>query len=477
MAIGLNSIFDIGRKGLRSNLSGLNVSGNNIANVNTEGYSREVITIKPSHSFKTPQGIFGTGSEVESIRRVRNEIVDRQIRAHNNPLGEYQEKEKIYKQIENIFNEPNSEFGIREQFEKLFDNFHELANDPENGSTRSVLYQHAIVLCESINGIDEQLKSLSSDVSIEIDQKVSEINNIAQRIADLNVKIVSQENLGGQANQLRDERDRELDRLSEIINVYFKEESTGSINVSIGGNSLVSDGERVSSLEKRDIYDGTNFLTKILGAESGLEFTPRGGELLALIECRNEVIPKYREKFNEVVETLITQVNSIHRNGVGLKGSLLEYPHDNDFFAGTGASDIDVADAIKESVNNIAAAERLEQIDAVGNVEVYGAPGDNKIALQLANLKDILVFENNTETMDDALARTIGELGTEAKDASDNFARQNMVVTQFKNLRDSISGVTVDEELTYLIRFQRGYQACARVISTVDELFETLINM
>ncbi len=477
MPIGLNSIFDIGRKGLRANLAGLNVSGNNIANVNTEGYSRQQIAFDPSYPFKTPQGIFGTGVEVASIRRVRNEIIDRQIRKHNSPLGYFEEKQRIYKQIENIFNEPNGVFGIREQIEKFFDNFHELANDPESGSTRTVILEHGKTLIESIKRIDDQLVSLSSDVSFQIGQKVDEINNIAQSIAGLNEKIVAAENLGGTANTLRDKRDLEIDKLSKMVTVYFKEDSSGAVNIAISGNSLVSDGERVSTLEKMDFNNGVDFVTKIFGSESGLEFKPNSGELSGLLEIRNEVVPLYRERFDSIIASIITQVNSLHRNGVGIKGSLSEVPHDNDFFAGTGAKDIDLSDAVKESINNIAAAERVETLDGAGNTVISGAPGDNKIALQIANLKGILVFENNTETFDDYLAKTIGQLGIGAKNVDDNASRQKLILAEFENLRDSTSGVSIDEELTHLIRFQRGYQASARVISTVDELFDTLINM
>ena len=477
MGIGLGSIFDIGRKALKANLGGLNVSGNNVANVNTEGYSREVITFKPSIPFRTPRGVFGTGVEIESVRRVRDDIVDMQIRTHNTPLGEFQEKEKIYKQLENIFNEPSSEYGIREQFERFFDTFQEFANDPESGSIRTVLREQAQVLTETIKRVDQQLVILSKDIGFEISQKVDEINNIAKRIADLNVKIVSSENIGSSANQLRDQRDLELDRLSEITNVYYKEDSGGAINVSVGGNSLVSIGERVSSLKCIDINDGVNLLSKVTGAESGLEFVTNSGRLKGLLECRNEIIPEYRERLNILTKTLISQVNNLHRNGVGLKGSQPEVPHDNDFFTGTGSSDIDLSDAIKSSVNNIAAAERIETVDESGQTIITGASGDNKIALQIANLKGTLIFESNTKTFDDYFSETIGVLGVEARDVKDNAARQQMVVTQFQNLRDSTSGVSLDEELTYLIKYQRGYQAAARVISTVDEMFLTLINM
>jgi len=477
MGIGLGSIFDIGRKALKANLGGLNVSGNNVANVNTEGYSREVITFKPSLPFRTPRGIFGTGVEIESIRRVRDDIVDMQIRTHNTPLGEFQEKEKIYKQLENIFNEPSAEYGIREQFERFFDTFHEFANDPESGSIRTVLREQAQVLTETIKRADQQLVILSNDIGFETSQKVDEINNIAKRIADLNVKIVSLENVGSSANTLRDQRDLELDRLSEITNVYYKEDSVGAINVSVGGNALVSSGEMVSSLNCIDINDGANLLSKVTGAESGLEFVTNSGRLKGLIECRNEIIPKYRERLNLLTRTLISRVNNLHRNGVGLKGSQIEVPHDNDFFGGTDASDIGLSDAIKSSVNNIAGAERIETVDESGQTVITGTPGDNTIALQIANLKGTFIFESNTKTFDDYFSETIGALGVEARDAKDNAARQQMVVTQFKNLRDSTSGVSLDEELTYLIKYQRGYQAAARVISTVDEMFLTLINM
>lgn len=477
MLVGLRSIFDIGRKGLKTNLAGLDVTGNNIANVNTEGYSRQKIQFVPSSPFKTPYGIFGTGAEVDGINRVRDAIVDRQIRTQNTPMGEYEVLENLYTQIENIFAEPNAEYGIRAQIESFFDSFHELANDPESGTARKVVYEQSAVLSTVFNTIDEQMTILSGDIGFEIKQKIDEINNISQRIADLNMKIASAENNNASANSLRDERDLELDRLSKITNVYYNEESSGSMNVSVGSNSVVSDGFRVSTLLATEYNDNGEIKIKLSGAESGVEFIPRGGELKALLDGMNTIIPDYREKLDLLAGQIISQVNSIHRNGVGLQGSLNEVPHDNDFFTGTDAGTIDIADAIKDSVNNIAAAERFETVHETGEVEVWGSPGDNKIALQIANLKNVLTFENNTESFDDYLASLIGGLGVEAKDAGDNASRQTSIVTQFANLRDSTSGVSLDEELTFLIQFQRGYQAASRVITTVDEMFATLINM
>jgi len=475
---GLNSVFDIARKGLRAGLEGLNVAGNNIANVNTEGYSQQRIEFKPSPSIKHPTGIFGTGVVAAGVFRARDRVVDSQFRRENLSLKENEIKENYLRQIETIFGEPVEQGGIRQVLNRFFNSFHELANAPEDGTVRTLVRENAKVLVTVMHRIDEQLTDLNKDLYMDLSDDINKLNQIGEKIATLNKQIVSIENIGKKANDLRDERDRALDELSEIGDLYYKEESSGSMNVSIAGRTLVSDGLQVAKFKIEEYLEGDDIKARILDETTEKEISLRNGELKGIMDIRNNIIPEYRSLVDILVSKLIEQVNVVHKNGVGLEGSEGGgVPHDNDFFTGTDAGTIDIADVIKQNLNYIAAAERKQSVDAQGNITITGNPGDNKIALQIANIKSLLVFESNTISFDANLASIISKLGVETRTAADKVVAQNQILKEFTNLRDAVSGVSIDEELTNIIRYQRAYQASARVISSVDEMFQTLINM
>lgn len=476
MGVGLNSAFNIGRKGLNVSLAGLNVTGNNIANVNTEGYSRRRVDISASVPQRLPQGIFGTGVEIDRVTRFRNEVADRQLRRQNEDLGLHEKLEDALRQIETIINEPAESNGIRGMLQQFFDNFHELANDPESGTTREVVRQHALVLTEAFNRIDQQLDILSKDIRLELDDKVGVVNDLANDIADLNTKILVSENIGQAANDLRDERDRKLDELSKLVNLYYKETSNGTMNVSIGGRTLVSNGISLANFILEDYSEGGEIGTRVIGETDNVELQVARGELRGLQDVRNEIIPEYKSLLDQLASQFIESVNNLHNRGVGIQGSAAEIPHDIDFFTGTDAGNISVASAILESTANIAAAQRRERTEG-NDLIIYGEPGDNKVALELANLRQTLVFDSNTKSFDDYLSTIIGRLGVETKNEIETVLNAQRVIDNFQNIRDGVSAVSLDEELTNLIRFQRSYQANAKLITTVDELFQTLVNL
>ena len=473
--IGINTGFEIAKKGLRSQLAGLNVTGHNISNVATEGYSRQELNLKPSVPFKLTYGVFGTGVEADGVRRIRDTLIDRQLREQTTDVNKYQTYERVLREIETIINEP-SEHGIRSLVSEFFDNFHELANDPESMTTRNYIREQARVLTNAMNRVDDQLMILSQSITFEISTRITDVNSILGQISKLNGQIKSLENIGKSANDSRDQRDKLIDDLSEYMDIYVKEHPSGDMNIASGGRGIVFGARNLEFGVEESSEDG-EIVAEIVAAEDLRPVTIRNGQLYALQRMKNEIIPKYRESLDTVAEELISKVNNLHSVGVGLKGTSLVIPTNIDFFQGTDAGTIALSDDIEDNLNNIAAAQRVETTDASGNVEYSGSPGDNTIALQIAGLKTSLVLNNGTQSILDLLNATIGELGVETSDAARIASNNNLLLNELKNIKDSTSGVSLDEEFVNLIKFQRGYQASARVISVIDEMFETLITM
>jgi len=473
--IGINTAFEIGRKGLRAQLAGLNVTGHNIANVSTEGFSRQQVNLVPSSPIKYTFGVFGSGVLVEGVRRIRDELVDKQVREQTSEVRKYETYERVLREIETIINEP-SDHGIRSLLSEFFDNFHDLANDPEDQSIRNNIREQAGVLTRAFNRIYEQLSILGDNVAFEIERKIDEINSNVDKIADLNRQIRSLENIGKPANDSRDERDLLMDELSEIVDIVSNQMSDGRINISSGGRAIVF-GARSLNFDTNVTNQSGELIYEVIGKEDGKKIELNNGELYALLRMKNVIIPKYKEKLNNIASVLIEKVNAFHRIGVGLKGTAPDIPNNNNFFKGSDARTIDIDDAINENLNNIAAAQSVQTTDENGNVQITGSPGDNYIALQIAGLKTSLILNNNTQSIMDQLNSTIAELGIETSDAGRVAGNNNLLLKELLNIRDSNSAVSLDEEFTNLIRYQRGYQASARLVSVVNEIFETLINI
>ena len=473
---GIRAAFDIGRKSLRAQLAGLNVTGNNIANVNTKGYSRQEVTLASDFPMRTPDGVFGTGVKLEGVRRIRDKLVDRQLRNEIHTKSKNEALERVLNQIETTFNEP-SETGLRVLMSQFFDNFYNLANDPENSTTRFNLRESSKILIEAFHRIDDQLQVLSDDIDFELRRSVERLNSLSAQVAELNTEIVSFEGASkGTANDLRDKRDIAIDEISEFIDIFPLEKPNGMVDVAAQAQTLVTSNFPIN-LEVTTRSENGNLISEVIVTETGNVFEANNGKIFALVQARNEIIPHFRERLNILANELITKVNSIHRTGVGLQGTAMEIPKDNDFFTGNNAGNIDLSQAIKDDVNAIAAASRVDTILPNGEVITSGAPGDNKIALEIANLKQERVLSNGTESLLDFFNAIIGEVGIAAKEAQDNVRNEEQIITQFQNIRDSTSGVSLDEEFVNLIKFQRGFQAGARLITTIDDMFETLINM
>lgn len=473
---GIRSALDIGRKALRAQLAGLNVTGNNIANVNTPSYSRQEVTLVTDRPVATPEGLFGSGVKIGGVRRIRDNLVDRQLRNELHTKGKNDILERIYNQLETTINEP-SDTGLRSLMSRFFDNFFELANDPENATTRFNLRESGNLLVETFHRLDKQLRVLSDDIDFQLRRGVENLNATSGQIANLNSQIVSLEAASlGTANDLRDERDRKLDELSELLDIFALEKPSGIIDVAASEQTLVSTNFP-TILEVRVRSEGGNLKSDILVTDTQEIFKVKNGKLAGLLESRNVIIPHFRDLFDVLAKNIVDRVNNVHSAGVGLQGNTPNIPKDNDFFTGDNAGNIDLSLAVKTDANNIAAASRVDTLQENGEVVTTGSPGDNNIAIQIAGLKQALILGNGTKSLLDSFNEIVSEIGIEAKKAHDNVLNEDLLIQQFKNLRDSVSGVSLDEEFINLIKFQRGFQAGARIITTVDQMFETLLNI
>ena len=461
-------ILNTGRTALLTQQKAIDVTGHNIANVNTDGYSRQRVNMETNEPYSSQPGQTGTGVRAAEIQRIYDRFLGAQINDENQNLGNWETQKGVLERVEIIFDE-SSGYGLNQAMSEFWNAWQDLANNPSDYAGRAALLAKSEIMTTTFNNIYSNLEQIQTDIDTSIMGTVKEINSIAERIAGLNQKIALTEVGGQNANDYRDSRDLLLKELSLMINIDSFENSDGKVTVLVaGGRPLV---ENISSWNLSTQPDVDSDFQDIVWTDSGgnpvvITSSISGGKLKGWLEVRDVTIPDYLSKLNDLAEGIITEVNDFHKDGLGLNDD--DVVAERNFFTGTKALDIAVNQDIVDDVNNIAAAGSLD-----------GLPGGNSNAIKIADLQNELTMNGNpaTATFDDYYNSLVSDVGSGVQKATVNFDHQSLMITHLDNYRESISGVSLDEEMVNLIKFQHGYNAAARLISVADELLDRVISM
>lgn len=476
--------LETARRGMTTQQTALQVTGQNIANANTSGYSRQRVDFSQTEPYPAPgmnrpqiPGQMGTGVQAGTIQRVREGYLDQQFRNENNKYGYWSAKSDALDKMEDIMNEP-SEKGLSKTMDRFWQSLQDLSVNPDDSGARSVVIQRGAAVAETFNYLSNSLTSIQKDIGSQLDTTVLEANSLMRQINEINKQIGEIEPHGYLPNDLYDERDVLVDKLSQIVNISV--DKTGS-----GGQSLaMAEGKYTITLIDKD---GASIGTLVDGADPGalneiqVQFSPDkssidsialksgedlsdknlSGKLQGLKESLTTIYPDMVTKLDEMASTFITAFNEAHRAGYGLDTSTPNTNTGKDFFGGTDAKSISV---ILTNRNDIAAS-------AEGNL------GDGSRAKILANIKDLsLSYGGETTTMRGFYEGAIGEMAVKSQESARLADNSIVLADSVENRRQSISGVSIDEEMTNLIQFQHAYNASARNITIVDEMLNTIIN-
>ncbi|GHV12925.1 hypothetical protein AGMMS49938_06470 [Fibrobacterales bacterium] len=355
------SLFEslgVATRGLAASQLAIDVAGQNITNASTEGYSRKRIEQAAEVRRDGSYGQMGFGVEVYTINRVRDQFLDRLVNEESTRYGYYNMKDTTYGRIEDIFTEP-SDHALNTLLNNFWNGWSDVANNPADAGARETLRSTAQTLTGQFKYISTQLRSYKDTINDEIESRVNRINEITASIYRCNVVIAGAEGkIGDKANDTRDQRDKLVQELAQLVDVDYFEDEHGAITVTTNGNMLVSGAKnhelvmRRLELTEKDGYQYSRI--EISFALSGSEFKPKQGELRALMDTRDIDIPKYEDYINEMAKSLITSVNEIHKSGYALSG--LSFI---DFFdadpSKANAYNISLSQAVKNDINNIAA--------------------------------------------------------------------------------------------------------------------------
>ena len=462
----INQGLEIGRRALQSQQAALQVTSHNIANANTPGYSRRQVNLENARN--------GSGVDVSSIVRQRSQFLDSQIRVEQQLLGRWEAMERALGGLEAIFNEPAgagsseagtifnepSGVGLSGSLSRFWNAWQDVANVPESGAARAALRQEAEFLSTTLHQYHAQLRDARLELDEEAVQEVAEINDILDQLAELNGEIPKARFGTGDAGDLEDQRDRLLEDLSLRVDISTVERENGQVSVLLSGHNLV-EGTKSVHLETRQLSRDGITSARISFADDGSLASIREGRLRGIIDVRDDVVPGIVARLDEMAAGMVAEVNALHRAGFGRDGAA-----GVDFFNAsmTSASNIVLDDAIRSDLDNIAAS---------GD----GNSGDNGAALAISGLRNEKILSGGSVTVEGFYYELIGEVGARSKEAQTMASNHRLFSGQIENRRQSVQGVSLNDEASQLVLFQRAYQAAARTVSIIDDLMEITINI
>jgi len=479
MAVGFGS-YEIARSGLYVSERSLFVTGHNISNASTPGYVRQqaIINTAPYYSYQNKYGVqqVGLGADVEQIRQIRHTFLDNIYRQENTSLGYWETRNKTLQDVQAILGEPLGT-GLQSIMNQFWDAWQELSKEPDSLTVRALVVQRGESLVNYINHLGGQLDKLQSDLNSEFKVRIDEVNQLTKQIAELNLKIMKNEVTGDSANDYRDQRNLLVDKLTKLVNVDIFENEFGSMTITLGGYFLVNNDKSTDLYAGYKENNGQFYVPMLEGTE--LEVPIGNGILKGLLESRgvenetgntNNIVSVLKKQLNTLVQTLVNEVNSLHRQGKTLDNP----PQDGqDFFVAINPKK-------PLEMGNI----KLNPIFSESNGLNYivaskdGAPGDNTIALKMANLRHVpfIADAGNILSMDDYYRSIILDIGTKGSEAESITESQAKLVQSADSNRQAISGVSLDEEMSNMMKFKFAYDASSRVINVIDEMIATIIN-
>lgn len=467
------SMMDVGKRSMMNSQTGLQTVSHNIANKSTEGYSRQRVDQQSNLPIGHGKLRIGQGAKVSGVTRTNNQFIEKQLENERSQMGQVSAKADTMARVEQVYNEQANK-GLNKFMGEFFNAFRELSNSPESVAIRSLVKESADFLANDFKRVNKQLTQIQSETDFQIGVHVNEINEMTREISQLNEKIQSVEINATSANDERDRRELLIKKLGEKINIKYAEGDDGLMTVTAGNNAiLVSGGSQRDlivadgSTNGRDKNSRAQIFYKPNDSSTPINMTKhiRGGALGGLIETRDVFIETLKSNMDELAYGLATEVNKAHQQGFDKDGRT-GISFFNDLTSKEdAAAKLSVSESIMANPSRIAAG-------ATAN-----AAGDNRVANMISSLQYEYAMGDGSSTFDDYYGNIVGTVGVTTARTNSEVEAQKGIVDQLTNIRESISGVSLDEETTKMIEYQKSYDASARLIRTADEMMDTVLNI
>jgi flagellar hook-associated protein 1 len=558
MTTNVFGILNTAKVGLLAQQLAIEVTGQNIANVQTEGYSRQEVNFEALNPRSFNLGQLGTGVRVVGVERSHDKFLFSQILGEGDSLGQYGVRKDVFEQLEILFSESNGQ-SLNQGLSNFFSSLQDLSSNPVGLPERSSVLAEAQNLASTFNNLGESLFQIRRNLDATIQVEVERINSLTSEVAELNQAIHANEPVAFSANDLRDRRDQRVKELSELIDLNYVDEMDGQISLTLNnGTPLVLQS---TAFNMSTQINGNNkgfqdiVVAGLNGTSTNVTSSVTGGSLKGLIDMRDTEVTDVKDKLDRLAASIIQEFNNMHQGGFGIDGTT-----GNNFFAppsvvteintsNTGTAtltatngnpsaisndkfEITVTGSNTFTLNNLTtglsegsfsyttgstfnlaggfaitisggavAGDRFKlsvSEDAAQTLSVSSdvASNSNKIAagqnsssdganaLKLIGLQSRLSFNSVTHvsggsgafTFDEFYSSIVSNLGIQSFSTQATFSQQEGILLQLNTRRESVSGVSIDEEFINMVKFQQAYNASARLIGIVDELLDTVIS-
>ena len=451
---GLYSSLSTALSALIANQQALETSANNVANVNTPGFTRQRPVLIPNDPVVLGRLSFGTGVSLQKLESLRDPILELRLNQETQNQGQLDATLGALQQAQVTFSGTNS--GIGDAITRFFDSLQQLSTDPSSLGLRQGVLTAAGNLATAFNTASHHLQTQSSNLDLNVVQTVGDINTLTPQIAALNQQIANLENVHEDASALVDKRGTLIRQLSSLIDVSVIQTEHGIALTTSNGTPLVAQ-ERSFQLTTQIAAGGIH---KVFSGTVDITGQINAGKLGGLLNVRDTKIPALQSSLDQLAAGLATALNTAHRAGFDLNGTA-----GTDLFVPPAAGGVGAAAALSVAISDPAflAASSDGTPGSNGNLAVISAVHDQAIA---GGQKPL-----------DFYSRLIFQVGSDTSNTAADLDASQLILRQLEDQRSSISGVSLDEEAANLVRYQSAYQAAARVVSTVNSLLDTVVNL
>lgn len=472
----VNDILDVGQRGMQTQRQALTTTSSNIANANTPGYSRQKAQIVNQPANLVHGLPIGSGVEVKKVVRVHDDFVQRQLVDENQNLGSSRVKAEMLSRFEALTTQEGHNLG--ESINKFFNDYRQLSTNVENPSLREVVRGSAESLARGFRQMSQSLEMGRRELDLRVEDVVNQININAKEIAELNKSILTAQSRGESPNELMDRRDMLTRDLAQKVDLQVTEDQSGQKTILAGNAVLVQGVDHYELSVRRTATEGEKSAGKMsvfIGQGEhprDVSRTIKNGELAGLMQAREKVIDPAIRKLDTIAFQVAHKVNNLHEEGVGVDGSssrkLFKDPGES---AEHAAFHFDLNTDIKENHERIAAGYS------------DSAPGDNRLALAIADLQnerlsaDHELGDISNLTVNESVNNLVAQVGISTQHENQLFEHQRAIVDQLENYRESFSGVNLEEEALDMIKYQTVFNASAKAMKVGEDMIETILSL
>ena len=458
--MGVGNLLGLARDALNAQGYALNVTGQNIANANTPGYVRRDAVLETRINGTVTYG----GVVAKEIHRSVDTFLDARAYVATSHEQGAKSRDQALAGIESLFNDVQGT-GLSSSINELFASFNQLANSPNDPIVRQMALSRADGFAARLRDTSNQISQQRTDMLTQAQGTAAEVNSLASQIAKLNGQITFAENTGGDAADLKDQRDGLASKIATHLDVHIFTDGSGKMVVAAGGSTLV-EGDRSASLAVATHPDGSLafLLTRPSGVNADITAQVNGGTLGGLREARDVDALAATQKLDQFAYDVATAINTQHAAGYGADGL-----NGRNLFLLGG-----VAGAAATIALDSAMVGRPDRLAAASTAASLPGGGDN--AILLSSLADKAIANGATRTPIESYSDLVGDIGQRKAEAAQNVALRTAMRSQAEGMRLSVSGVSMDEEMVKLSQYQRAYEAASKLLRTADELLAGLMQ-